>query len=85
MASDIKAFLRLQSADFLTALRDKVSEDILANRLETSMSLNGKSSGQQVVIPVADLAAQLADVLEQRGLIPDGLTAAPRMTLPMFC
>lgn len=82
--TNLKAFLRLQSKDFLSALHEKVKEDLLANRMETSMSLNGKSSGQQTHVPVAELAADLAEVLEARGLIDEDLDPAPRMTLPMF-
>jgi hypothetical protein len=84
VVTNVKAFLLLQSNDWLTALRDKVAEDLLANRLETSMSLNGKSSGQQTHVPIADLSEALAEVLVQRGLEDTDLDPPARMTLPMF-
>lgn len=84
MTADLRPFLRLQSDEYLTALRDKLAEDLLSNALETSFSLNGKSSGKTVHVPVADLASQLTEVLEERGLVPSGAEPTPRMTLARF-
>lgn len=84
MAADIQQFLRLQSDDYLTELRNKLAEDLLSNRLETSFSLNGKSGAQAVHVPVLELAAALAQVLEDKGLISEDAELTPRMTLPRF-
>lgn len=85
MTADLRPFLRLQTDDWLTALRDKVAEDLLANVLTTSFSLNGKASGQTVHVPLDRLAEALTEVLEERGLIPAGNERTARMTVARFC
>jgi hypothetical protein len=82
--ADIRQFLRLQSNDWLTALRDKVAADLLSNVQTTSISLNGKTTGQTVQVAIADLAEQLTTVLEERGLVPESHTNSARMGLARF-
>lgn len=84
MAADLRPFLRLQSNDWLEALRDKLAEDLLANVKTTSVSLNGKASGQETHVPIDVLAEHLTAVLEERGLIPGDASQTVRMTLPRF-
>lgn len=81
---DARPFLRLQSDDYLTAMRDKVAEQLLANVQITTLSINGKSGAQSPHIPVISLANQLTEILEERGLGPDGHEPKPRMTLARF-
>lgn len=81
--ADLRQFLKLQSDDWLTALRDKLAADLLSNVQTTSVSLNGKTGGQSVHVPTADLAEQLADVLQERGLVPSDYTRT-RLTLARF-
>lgn len=84
VTADLRPFFRLQSNDYLEALRDKIAADLLSNVQTTSVSLNGKTGSQMVHVGIADLASQLADVLQERGLIPSGSVATPRMTLARF-
>lgn len=72
--ADIRQFLRLQTNDYLEAMRDKVAADLLANVQTTSFSLNGKTGAQAVHVPVADLAEQLTQVLSERGIVPADYT-----------
>lgn len=84
MTADLRPFLRLQSDDYLEALRDKLSEELLSNVKTTSVSINGKSSGQETHVPIAELAQHLTEILEERGLIPAGNAKTVRMTVPRF-
>lgn len=82
--TDIRPFLRLQSLDYLTALRDKVTAELLSNVRFTNLSVNGKASGQDTHLPVAVIGEQLAEVLEEKGLVPANHETKPRMTLARF-
>lgn len=82
--TDIRAFFRLQSDAWLIALRDKVADDILANKRTTSFSYVGKAGTSQAEIPTADLANQLADILTEKNIQGAGESAPTRMTLARF-
>lgn len=82
--TDIRPFLRLLSADELTALRDKVKADLLSNVRLTTLSMAGKASGQEQHVNTAELASQLAEVLEEKGLVPEDFQSTPRMTVARF-
>lgn len=82
--ADIRQFLRLQSNDYLEAMRDKVAADLLANVQTTSFSLNGKTGAQAVHVPLSDLAEQLTQVLSERGLVPSDYNDGNSMGLVRF-
>lgn len=82
MTDDFRTFLRLMSDDWLTALRDRVAEDILARTRTTSFSYVGKSGTTELEIPTPALAQQLAEVLGERGI--GGAQPVTRMTLARF-
>ncbi len=82
--TDLRPFLRLQSDDWLTALRDKVADDLLRNVRYTAITLNGKTTAQENQFQTGELARQLADVLIERGLQGDSYVAPTRMTLARF-
>ena len=81
---DFRGFLRLLSDDELTTLRDQVKADILANRLLTSVSVNGKGETAQRDVSTTALAQQLFDVLKERSLQGASYVAPTRMTLATF-
>jgi hypothetical protein len=82
--TDIRPFLRLQSDDWLTALRDKLASDLLANVRYTAITLNGKTTAQDTQFQTAEMAKQLAEVLIERGLQGAAYIAPTRTTLARF-
>ena len=79
---DLRPFLRTQSDSFLTSLQSTVAEAISQNTFHVSLQVAGKGVSQRRDIPVLKLAAQLADVLEERGLATS--IASERMTIARF-
>lgn len=85
MADDnLRPFLRIQTDAWLILLRDKLAADILANVKFVSLSLGGKSVGQQEAVPTLTLASQLGEVLAERDIMPVGISAPVRMTVARF-
>jgi hypothetical protein len=82
--SDIRLFLRFLSDDELTTLRDSVKAALLSNTRFTTVSINGKSGVQDQHVPVAALAEALPEILEERGLTPEGYTSTPKMGVARF-
>lgn len=82
--SDLRPFLRLQSDEWLAALRDKLAEDLLANKRTTSFSYVGKSGTTQAEVDTAELASQLADVLMARDIDDAAEQAPARCTVARF-
>lgn len=82
--TDLRGFLRLQTDAWLISLRDKLAEDLLANRRTTSFSYVGKSGTSEAEVPTADIASQLADILVERNVQGAGVQAPTRMTIARF-
>ena len=79
---NLKPFLRLQSDSWLLSLKDRVAEAILNNAVTVAFSNSGQSGTKQVVMPPAELSAQLTDVLIEKSLVSG--TATTRQTLARF-
>jgi len=82
MASDITAFLKLQSDAWLLTLKDRVSDAILAGSVTVSFSNASQSGSQELVLPTDELASQLTTVLIDKSLVTG--TKPARMTFARF-
>ena len=83
MASDITAFLNLQSDGYLLTLKERVADAIWAGSVTVSFSNASQSGSMQLVMPTDELAAQLTTVLIAKGLA-NGATKPTRMTFARF-
>jgi hypothetical protein len=82
MASDITAFLKLQSDAWLLTLKDRVADAILAGSVTVSFSNASQSGSQELVLPTDELANQLTTVLIDKSLVTG--TKPARMTFARF-
>ena len=82
MMGDVRPFLRLQTDEWLLTLKSRVAEAILANATTVSFSNSSQSGSKQVVLPPAELSAQLTDVLIEKSLVTG--TKTTRMTFARF-
>lgn len=83
MANDsIQDFLRTMTNAELTALHVQLKADLQANRLMTSISINGRSHTEQREIPITMLMYDLPKVMAERGLLTEEPKA--RATLARF-
>jgi hypothetical protein len=71
---NIKPFLRLQSDAWLLTLKDRVADAILNNSVTIAFSNSSQSGTKQVVMPPAELSAQLTDVLIEKSLVSGTVT-----------
>jgi hypothetical protein len=79
---NIKPFLRLQTDAWLLTLKDRVADAILNNSVTIAFSNSSQSGTKQVVMPPAELSAQLTDVLIEKSLVSG--TATTKQTFARF-
>ena len=79
---NIKPFLRLQTDAWLLTLKDRVGDAILNNSVTIAFSNSSQSGTKQVVMPPAELSAQLTDVLIEKSLVSG--TATTKQTFARF-
>lgn len=80
--ADIRPFLRLQTDAWLQTLQARVSDAVLQGAVTTSFSNSGQSGSKELVLPTAELASQLTDVLIEKEIVTG--TASTRMTFARF-
>lgn len=79
---DVRPFLRLQSNAWLNTLKDRVADSLLQGAVNVSFSNSSQSGTKELVLPTAELSAQLTDVLHEKGLVSG--TKPTRMTFARF-
>lgn len=79
---NVKPFLRLQTDAWLLSLKDRVADAILNNSVTIGFSNSSQSGTKQVVMPPAELSAQLTDVLIEKSLVSG--TKTTRQTFARF-
>jgi len=80
--ADLRPFLRLQTDAYLNTLKSRVGDSVLQGAVTTSFSNSGQSGTKELVLPTAELSAQLTDVLHEKGLVTG--TKPNRMTFARF-
>lgn len=79
---DVRAFLRLQTDAYLLTLKERVADAVLSGSVNVSFSNASQSGTRELVLPTAEMAAQLTDILHEKSLVTG--TKPVRMTVARF-